>query len=106
MQVDALERTDFGSYPRKDFADDLIAFNNGNPLNDLQQILVNDSYDTMLWLSRHKIGFEPIYSRQAFLKDGRYVFWGGLVLEAQGEGVGLVEAEMREFRRLGGQIRY
>lgn len=62
--------------------------------------------DTMLWLSRHNIGFEPIYSRQAFQKGGRYVFWGGLVLEAQGEGVGLVEAEMSEFLRLGGKIQY
>ena len=101
-----LDRTDFGSYPRKEFADDLSAFNDGKPLNDLQQTLVNDSYDTMLWLSRHNIGFDPIYSRQAFQKDGRYVFWGGLVLEAHGEGVGLVEAEMREFLRLGGQIQY
>jgi tricarballylate dehydrogenase len=101
-----LDRTDFGSYPRKQFADDLAAFNDGDPLNNLQQILVNDSYDTMLWLSRHNIGFDPIYSRQTFQRDGRYVFWGGLVLEAQGEGVGLIEAEMREFLRLGGQIQY
>ena len=101
-----LDRTDFGSYPKKKFADDLIEFNDGQPLNDLQEFLVNDSYDTMLWLTDHNIGFDPIYSRQAFLKDGRYVFWGGLVLEAQGEGVGLVDAELREFLRLGGQIEY
>ncbi len=101
-----LDRTDFGSYPRQEFADDLIEFNDGKPLNELQQVLVNGSYDTMLWLSRHNIGFDPIYSRQAFLKDGRHVFWGGLVLEAQGEGVGLVDAEVREFLRLGGRIQY
>ena len=101
-----LDRTDFGSYPRQQFADDLAGFNDGEPLNNLQQILVNDSYDTMLWLSRHNVGFDPIYSRQTFQKDGRYVFWGGLVLEAQGEGVGLVEAEMHEYLRLGGQIQY
>ncbi len=39
----------------------------------------------MLWRSRHNIRFDPIYSRQAFQKDGRFVFWGGLVLEAEGE---------------------
>jgi len=102
----ALDRTDFGSYPRQDFAQDMSALNDGKPLNYLQKILVDDSYDTMLWLSRHNIGFDPIYARQAFQKDGRYVFWGGLVLAAQGEGVGLVEAEMREFLRLGGTIQY
>jgi tricarballylate dehydrogenase len=101
-----LERTDFGSYARTDFAKDLQAFNDGKPLNDLQTTLVDQSYDTMLWLSRHNVVFDPIYSRQAFEKDGRYVFWGGLVLETQGEGVGLVDAEMQEFLKLGGQIQY
>ena len=103
---DVLDRTDLGSYPRQEFAHDLSAFNDGEPLNYLQKILVDESYDTMLWLRRHNIGFDPIYSRQAFQKAGRYVFWGGLVLEAQGEGVGLVDAETREFLRLGGQIQY
>ncbi len=101
-----LDRTDFGSYTRQEFAHDLSAFNDDKSLNYLQKKLVEDSYDTMLWLSRHNIGFDPIYSRQAFQKDGRHIFWGGLVLEAQGEGVGLVEAEMREFLRLGGKIQY
>jgi len=105
-ESDALDRTDFGSYPRKKFAADLSAFNDGKSLNKLQKLLINESYDTMLWLSRHNISFDPIYSRQAFQKDGRYVFWGGLVLAAQGEGVGLVDAETREFIRLGGQIQY
>ena len=101
-----LERTDFGSYACTDFAKDLQAFNDGKSLNDLQTTLVDQSYDTMLWLSRHNVVFDPIYSRQAFEKDGRYVFWGGLVLETQGEGVGLVDAEMQEFLKLGGQIQY
>jgi tricarballylate dehydrogenase len=101
-----LERTDFGSYARTDFAKDLQAFNDGKPLNDLQTTLVDQSYDTMLWLSRHNVVFDPIYSRQAFEKDGRNVFWGGLVLETQGEGVGLVDAELQEFLKLGGQIQY
>lgn len=103
---EAFDRADFGSYTRNDFAHDLRNFNDGKPLNYLQDTLVDESYDTMLWLSRHNIGFDPIYSRQAFQKDGRYVFWGGLVLEAHGEGVGLVAAETREFLRLGGKIQY
>ena len=105
-ESEQVDRTDFGSYPRQKFADDLSAFSDGKPLNNRQKTLVDDSYDTMLWLSRHNVCFDPIYSRQAFEKDGRYVFWGGLVLEAQGEGVGLVDAEMREFLRLGGKIQY
>lgn len=101
-----VERTDFGGYPSERFQADMLQFNAGEPLSALQQRLIDDSYDTIRWLTEHNVRFDPIYSRQAFEKDGRYVFWGGLTLEARGEGVGLVDAELEEFRRLGGRIVY
>ncbi len=106
LDDERISKTDFGTYPKEKFRQDLIDFNDGQPLSLHQKILVNESYETMLWLVNHHIQFEPIYSRQAYEKNGRYVFWGGLTLAAKGEGVGLVEAEMSEFLRLGGQIRY
>jgi tricarballylate dehydrogenase len=101
-----LLRTDFGTYPRAKFAADMRLFNGDHPLCELQNLLVDDSYSTMAWLKKHNISFDPIYSRQSFEKDGKTVFWGGLTLESRGEGVGLVDAELEEFRRLGGNIRY
>jgi len=101
-----LQRTDFGSYPAERFAADLLAFNAGRPLSDLQRRLIEDSYATLLWLTQHNVRFEPIYSRQSFERDGRHVFWGGLTLAARGEGDGLVDAELEEYQRLGGLIRY
>lgn len=101
-----IAKTEFGSYPKEKFQSDLLGFNDGRPLSLHQQILIDKSYDTMAWLGDHNIKFEPIYSRQMFEKDGKYIFWGGLTLEAQGEGVGLVEAELLEFKRLGGVIQY
>jgi len=101
-----LKRTEFGSYTKAQFQQDLLGFNNGNPLSTHQQILINNSYKTMCWLATHNIKFEPIYSRQSFEKDGKYIFWGGLTLEAKGEGVGLVDAEMRAVKKLGGSILY
>ena len=98
--------TEFGEYPSTQFAADLLAFNGGEPLNALQQYLIAESYATLLWLTRHNVRFDPIFSRQTFEKAGRLVFWGGLTLEAVGEGVGLVDAELAEFRRLGGLIRF
>lgn len=96
-----LERTEFGTYPRHKFTADMALFNGDRPLSDLQQWFIDDSYSTMAWLTKHNIRFAPIYSRQSFEKDGKTVFWGGLTLEAQVEGVGLVDAELAEFRRLG-----
>ncbi len=99
-------RTDFGSYPVQKFRDDLLMFNDGNPLTMHQEMLIDKSLETVRWLGSHNIRFAPIYSRQTFLKDGRYIFWGGLTMEAEGEGVGLVDAEMEEFKRLGGEIQF
>lgn len=101
-----IARTDFGSYTKEKFQKDLYGFNEGKPLSIHQQTLINKSYDTLKWLGTHNVKFDPIYSRQTFEKDGKYIFWGGLTLEAEGEGVGLVDAELREFERLGGVIQY
>lgn len=101
-----ISHTEFGSYPKEKFQKDLLGFNNGRPLSMHQNILIDNSYDTMVWLGSHNIKFEPIYSRQTFKKEGKFIFWGGLTLEAKGEGVGLVDAELKEYFRLGGKIQY
>ena len=98
--------TDFGGYAKAKFAEDLLGFNDGRPLSDEQQSLVDLSLPTMQWLGGHGVQFEPIYSRQSFEKDGRHVFWGGLTLAAENEGVGLFDMELAAFERLGGTIRY
>lgn len=101
-----LPETDFGRYTKSKFKKDLLGFNDGRPLSVEQNALVSESYETLLWLASHDVKFEPIYSRQSFEKDGRYVFWGGLTLSAENEGVGLFEQERDAVVRLGGKIRY
>ncbi|MFL4468426.1 FAD-dependent tricarballylate dehydrogenase TcuA [Tateyamaria armeniaca] len=101
-----LPSTDFGSYTTEKFGADLLGFNDGRPLSDEQQALVNTSLDTMQWLASHDVKFEPIYSRQSFEKDGRHVFWGGLTLAAENEGVGLFDMELAAVKRMGGTVRY
>jgi tricarballylate dehydrogenase len=101
-----IAHSDFGSYPKSKFLDDLSHFNEGEPITALQSFLVEQSLPVLQWLASHNIKFDPIYSRQTFKKDDRYIFWGGLTLEAEGEGDGLVQAERKEFLRLGGKIRY
>lgn len=98
--------TDFGGYAEAKFADDLLSFNDGRPLSVEQETLISRSLETMQWLGGHGVQFEPIYSRQSFEKGGRHVFWGGLTLAAQNEGVGLFDMELAAFTRLGGRIRY
>ena len=101
-----LPKTDFGSYTQEKFSADLLGFNDGRPLSVEQKTLVAESYETVKWLASHNVKFQPIYSRQSFEKDGRHVFWGGLTLASEDEGVGLFDQEMAAFRRLGGEIRH
>lgn len=98
--------TDFGSYTEEKFAADLLGFNDGRPLSSEQKTLISESYEALNWLGSHNVKFEPIYARQSFEKDGRHVFWGGLTLAAENEGVGLFDQELAAFTRLGGVIRY
>lgn len=97
---------DFGSYTQDKFKADLLGFNDGAPLTPEQEILVSQSYDTMHWLAGHGVTYDPIWDRQSFEKDGKRVFWGGLTLAAENEGVGLFEMELAAFERLGGTIQY
>lgn len=98
--------SDFGAYPKSKFLADLQFFNQEQPITELQHYLVEQSLPTIQWLATHNIKFDPIYSRQTFMKDGKYIFWGGLSLEAEGEGDGLVQTELAEFLRLGGKIKF
>lgn len=101
-----IAQTDFGQYTQDKFAADLLGFNEGRPLSDEQQALVEGSYDAVRWLAGHGVTYEPIYARQSFEKDGKFVFWGGLTLAADNEGVGLFDMERAAFERLGGQTRF
>ncbi|MEM6761473.1 MAG: FAD-dependent tricarballylate dehydrogenase TcuA [Pseudomonadota bacterium] len=101
-----LAKADFGEYTQAKFTADLLGFNEGQPLSPEQEALVSQSYAAVRWLAGHGVTYEPIYARQSFERDGRYVFWGGLTLAAANEGVGLFEMERAAFERLGGAIRY
>lgn len=101
-----LQNTDFGSYTKEKFGADLLGFNDGRALSPEQMALVEKSGETMRWLASHDVKFEPIYARQSFEKEGKHVFWGGLTLSAQNEGVGLFDMELATVTRMGGVVRY
>ncbi len=101
-----LKKTEFGSYTKNKFKEDLLSFNEGNPLTKEQEILVDNSYETICWLASHNVKFEPIYNRQSFKKGDKFIFWGGLTLASENEGVGLFEQELKSFFSLGGEIEY
>lgn len=98
--------TDFGEYSKEQFFDDLCRMSNYRTDYDLASIITNKSYETMAWLMEHNVKWIPIYGRQAYKIDGKFKFWGGMVIEAVGGGKGLVDALHQEAHRLGITIHY
>jgi tricarballylate dehydrogenase len=101
-----IARTDFGSYTESRFFDDLARVTDYRTDPELATTLAAQSFGTLKWMASHGVRFGPIYGRQAFNVDGRFVFWGGLTVEVVGGGMGLIEQLTAAVRRAGADIRY
>ncbi len=101
-----LDVTDFGTYPREQFLDDMARVTEYRTDPDLAETLVNRSLDTVVWMQSKGVRFVPIWGRQAFRIDGRFKFWGGLTVEAWGGGPGLVDALHAAAVKAGVVVRY
>src|ERR1700723_1502694 len=101
-----IARTDFGEYTKENYFDDLGRLTQYYIDPDLAEIIVNNSTDTVHWLMGRGVRFVPNYGRQAFNHNGRFKFFGGVVIYANGGGAGLVEAEYKAAEKHGIEIRY
>ena len=101
-----IDRTEFGSYAREDFYEDLGRVTNYRIDPDLAERLVEESYETLRWMQHHGVRFLPLYGRQSFEIEGMVRFWGGLTVEAWGGGPGLVDSLTAIAEKMGVVIRY
>lgn len=95
-----------GQYTEDQFYDDLMRVTEGQADPELAQILVAESFPTLKWLQEHGVRFVLAFGRQAFKRDGKFYFWGGLLVEAVGAGKGLSDQQFAVAERLGVEIRY
>src|SRR3954465_4501185 len=86
-----LATSDFGTYTQDKYYDDLGRLTDYNANPGMAELLITKSQDTLLWMRGKGVRFAPMYSRQAFKHEGKFVFWGGLALEAWGGGPGRAE---------------
>ncbi len=98
--------TDFGTYTREEFFDDMARVTQFRADPDLVEVLVDNSLETLAWMRRQGVRFQPSYGRQAFKIHGRFRFWGGLCLEAWGGGPELVDALFQSAERRGVTVAY
>ncbi len=98
--------TDFGAYPEAQFYGDLAEMSSYRADPALIEILARESLPTLEWMRTQGVRFIPIYGRQTYVSGGKRVFWGGLILEASGGGLGLVESLFKRADSRGVEIRY
>ena len=101
-----IARTDFGEYSAEEYLDDLGRITQYYIDPDLAETLVNNSTDTVHWLMGRGVKFLPNYGRQAYNHEGRFKFFGGIVIYANGGGAGLVESEYKAAAKNGIAIHY
>ena len=106
LTEDEITRTDFGSYSRERFYDDMGRVTQYRADPDLTERLIDSSFETLLWMHGRGVRFLPLYGRQSFEVDGQVRFWGGLTVEAWGGGPGLVDSLTTIARKAGVDVRY
>jgi tricarballylate dehydrogenase len=95
-----------GSYPASEFRADLKRVSDGRSDAKLVDVLVTESLPAMLWLWEKGVRWGLMYGRQAFKREGKFRFWGGLIVEAVGGGPGLSDAQFAAAERAGIEVRY
>src|SRR5712691_1178485 len=98
--------SDFGTYTTDKYYDDLGRLTEYRSNPGSAELLITKSQETLLWMRGKGIRFAPMYSREAFKIEGKFVFWGGLALEAWGGGPGLVEGLFNSAEKNGIAVAY
>ena len=106
MPPEEFANVDFGTYPKEQFFNDMARVTKFRADPELTDLLVSNSYDAMRFWHEKGVRFVPAYRRQAFKIEGRFKFWGGIVLETIGGGPGLVDALFQTLEKAGGHITY
>ncbi len=96
---------EFPGYPADTFFGDLAAMSQYRTDPVLADLLVQGSFDAAMWLHDKGVRFLP-YRRQGARVGDKIRWFGGLVVETVGGGIGLVDAEYRAAQRSGVAVHY
>ncbi len=78
------------AYSAETYRADFQRITQGQTDTTLSNTVIDNSLDTLRWLRGHGVQFDLIYDNQSFVKDGKYHFWGGLVVKSVERGIGLI----------------
>ncbi|MBI3976833.1 MAG: FAD-dependent tricarballylate dehydrogenase TcuA [Chloroflexi bacterium] len=100
------ESIDVGQYTREQFYDDFARITDYMMDSELTNVVVQEAFPTLKWLTTKGVRLTLAFGRQAFKKGEKYRFWGGAVLEYIGAGIGLIDMLYRSAQREGVEVWY
>jgi tricarballylate dehydrogenase len=98
--------TTLDPYPPEAFRHDMERLTEGGCDRELTSILIGDSEPVVEWLAELGIRWRLMYERQAYERDGRFVFWGGVALGTVDGGKGLIAQHTAAAAASGIEVRY
>ena len=91
---------------KQQYLNDLMNVTEGECDDELADILIGRSRETVVWMRSQGVRFIPMFGRQSYKVDGKHHFYGGVNVEAVGGGYGLVESLIKRAEKLAIEIRY
>ena len=101
-----IEEADFGTFTQDEFFDSMYSLTSFRTDPDLCETLVTQSQDVMTWLRSKGVKLVLNYGRQSAMVNGKRKFFGGLPIEANGGGAGLVQMMDAAAKKLGIPVSY
>jgi tricarballylate dehydrogenase len=92
--------------PKHQYMDDLMKVTEGESDEELAEMLIGRSRETVVWMRSQGVRFIPMFGRQSYKLEGKHHFYGGVNIEAVGGGFGLVTSLIARCEKLGITIRY
>lgn len=87
--AEELSTLDVGRYTPRDYANDLDRVTEGLSDPAMVEVLTGQAYPTMVWMRHQGVRWLFAMGRQSYKVEGKYRFFGNLILEAHGGGQGL-----------------
>jgi tricarballylate dehydrogenase len=85
---------------------DLMRVTEGLSQEELADILIGRSRETVVWMQSKGVRFIPMFGRQSYIVNGIHHFYGGVNIEAVGGGWGLLDFLVKAAERAGIEIRF
>lgn len=106
LPVDLVKRIEISPYTKEDFHTDIMRVTKGRSDPALAKVLVDRSRDALQWIADNGGKWSLSFNRQAFEVDGKFKFWGGMVLAFLKGGKGLVDWHIAVAKKAGVEIQW